>query len=122
MRRAISWTGSGAIMILMQIDVAPEDYATVTAILARLLPGVEVRAFGSRVTGRIRRGSDLDLALMTDRPLSLDTRADLRDAFSESTVPFRVDILDWAETSESFRALVLENSVIIQHASERAHA
>jgi predicted nucleotidyltransferase len=105
----------------MQIDLEPQDLETVREILSQYLPGVEVRAYGSRVTGKTHRGSDLDLAIMTSEPLSLDTRADLRDAFSESTVPFRVDLLDWAETTESFRAIVLRNSVVLQDSPVRTH-
>lgn len=119
--RGIFWISFNAIMTPMQIDLEPQDYETVRNILSRHLPGTEVRAYGSRVTGKTHRGSDLDLAIMTTEPLSLDTLADLRDAFSESTVPFRVDLLDWAETTESFRAIVMENSVILQDSSVRTH-
>lgn len=88
------------------LDLTDEQLAVVRDILARHFPGVEVRAFGSRVDGTAGRMSDLDLALMTDRPLSLSDLGRLRDAFSESDLPFRVDIVDWSAVGEEFRAVI----------------
>ena len=47
--------------------------------------------------------SDLDLALMTDEPLSIARTAELKAAFTKSDLPSRVDLVDWASTSQSFR-------------------
>ena len=58
-----------------------------------------------------RETSDLDLALMTDEPLSVDRTARLRAAFTDSDLPFRVDIVDWATASESFQHRILANHV-----------
>ena len=85
------------------IDIRPADLETVRRILGEHVPALEVRAFGSRVAWNARETSDLDLALMTDEPLSIDRTAALRAAFTDSDLPFRVDIVDWATTSESFR-------------------
>jgi predicted nucleotidyltransferase len=83
--------------------LSPVERAQVVGILGRLLPGVEVRAYGSRARGEARRFSDLDLALMSPEPLGPRLRAELREAFSVSELPFRVDLLDWASASEEFR-------------------
>ena len=88
------------------IDIRPTDLETVRRILREHVPGLEVRAFGSRVAWQARETSDLDLALMTDEPLSVDRTARLRAAFTDSDLPFRVDILDWATASESFQKQV----------------
>ena len=58
--------------------------------------------------------SDLDLTLMTAKPLSIDRTARLRAAFTDSDLPFRVDIVDWATASESFRQRILENHVALR--------
>ncbi len=50
---------------------------------------------------------------MTKSPLPSRTAALLREAFSESNLPFRVDIIDWAEISESFRKIIQEKSELI---------
>ena len=88
------------------IDVRPADLATVRRILREHVPTLEVRAFGSRVAWHARETSDLDLALVTDRPLTVARMAALRAAFTDADLPFRVDIVDWASTSESFRKVV----------------
>jgi len=41
-------------------------------------------------------------------------RARLSAAFSESDLPFSVDVLDWASLDERFRRLVGQGSIIIQ--------
>ena len=75
-----------------QIDITPEEQSIVLRILNEIVPDREVRAFGSRVTGKAKPFSDLDLAIMGDEPLSLETRARLEEAFSESDLPWKVDI------------------------------
>jgi type I restriction enzyme S subunit len=38
------------------------------------------------------------------------------DDFSESDLPWRVDVVDWACTSASFRRIIEQNRVVIQKA------
>ncbi|MGV4878130.1 nucleotidyltransferase family protein [Acetobacter indonesiensis] len=93
-----------------QIDITPEERAIVLRILNDIVPDREVRAFGSRVTGKAKPFSDLDLAIMGDEPLSLETRARLEEAFSESELPWKVDVLDWALSDQKFRKLIAANN------------
>ena len=67
-----------------------------------------MRAFGSRVQGNAKPFSDLDLAVMGETPLDFRQLAALKDAFAESNLPFRVDVVDWAATSEAFRGIIEE--------------
>jgi len=59
-----------------------------------VLPGATVAVFGSRSTGRARKFSDLDLLLIQPGALSWSQRADLRDAFEASALPFKVDVVE----------------------------
>ena len=86
----------------------------VLGILRDLAPEIEVRAFGSRVAWSARETSDLDLALMTDEQLPTSRMADLREAFSESDLPFKVDLLDWAAPAENFRKIIEREYVVVQ--------
>ena len=79
-------------------------------ILDAHVPGVRVVAFGSRVTGRARRWSDLDLMLFAPSPLPYRTFADLREAFMESDLAIRVDVVDGDRADEEFRAVALRVS------------
>lgn len=94
-----------------RIDITPEERAIVLRILNEIVPDREVRAFGSRVTGKAKPFSDLDLVVMGDEPLSLETRARLEEAFSESDLPWKVDVLDWAQTEQGFKEAIKENSL-----------
>ena len=51
---------------------------------------------------------------MTDKPLDIPCLGDLCEAFSQSDLPFRVDIVDWASVSESFRKIIEEKHVVVQ--------
>lgn len=97
-----------------KVDLAPHDRAEVARILQAQVPELEVWAFGSRVKGTAKPYSDLDLALITAHPLSLERSGALREAFDESDLPIRVDLVDWATTSESFRKIIEQNKVVIQ--------
>ena len=90
------------------IAAAPEDLDIVRAILGEHLPpDAKVWVFGSRARGEnVRRGSDLDLAVETGSVLSIPTQALLADAFSESLLPYTVDVLDLQLASPSFRRCI----------------
>lgn len=100
------------------IDVGTPELQIVRAILRRHVPEREVWAFGSRVTGKARRFSDLDLVVMGDAPLGLSTMAALTEDFSESDLPFKVDVLDWAVASSSFREIIKAAMVAVQTAGD----
>ena len=76
------------------IDLKEKHLAMVRAILQEWLPGVEVRAFGSRVTGKSKPYSDLDLAIISDEKIPSRTMAHLSADFTDSDLPFRVDITE----------------------------
>ncbi len=97
-----------------ELDIKTADLKAVEAILRRYIPDREVRAFGSRVSGTVKPFSDLDLAVMGNIPLPASILADLKDAFSESDLPFKVDIVDWAETQKNFRAIIETAYVVVQ--------
>lgn len=104
------------------IDIRPEHWAIVRAILQRYVPQYEVWAFGSRATRTAKPYSDLDLAILTDQPLPLDVSAALADAFSESDLPYKVDLVDWAATDEAFRRIIERDKVVVQEGKKRQGA
>ena len=101
------------------VDAAPPDLETVRRILREHAPELEVRAFGSRVSWTARETSDLDLALMTDEPLDAARMAVLRAAFTDSRLPFRVDVVDWAGVSDGFRKVIESEYVTLVGKGER---
>ncbi len=97
-----------------QIDITPEERAIVLRILNEIVPDREVRAFGSRVTGKAKPFSDLDLAIMGDEPLPLETRARLQEAFSESDLPWKADVLDWTLADIGFQEIIMKTSLVFR--------
>jgi len=95
------------------IDLRPGDLESVLRILAGHVPEREVRAFGSRVSGTARDFSDLNLAILGDEPLPATVLADLQEAFRESDLPFKVDVIDWATTQEHFRRIIEREFVVV---------
>jgi len=104
------------------IDLKPTHLATVKRILAEHVPGCEVRAFGSRVTWTAKEYSDLDLAVVGDGPLDWGTMGNLKEAFEESELPMRVDLLDWNSVAESFRRVIEKKFEVIQEPLKAAVA
>ncbi len=92
------------------IDVPPQALEMVIGILACHIPDREVRVMGSRITAHPKPFSDLDLVIMGNEPLSLGARGELRDAFDDSSLPFTVDLVEWASASESFRRVIAERA------------
>ena len=104
------------------IDVTPGQWTIVRGILLKHVPDCEVWAFGSRTQGSAKPFSDLDLAIVSEQPLSLDLYAALRDDFSESDLPWKVDVVDWASTSNVFRAIIERDKVVLQIPRARQNA
>ena len=96
------------------VDIGPADLETVRRVLREHVPGLEVWAFGSRVSWTARGTSDLDIALMTTEPLDAMRLAEMREAFVQSDLPFRVDIADWSSTSKAFQSIIRQNCVVVQ--------
>lgn len=96
------------------LDIQPEELKRVKQILKHCIPGIKVQAFGSRTSNTAKSYSDLDLAVMTDQPLSLHQGAMLTEAFEESDLPYKVDIVDWSTMSESFRKLIQASLIDIE--------
>ena len=99
------------------IDLNPNHLRTVRRILTDHVPTCEVRAFGSRATWNAKDYSDLDLAIVGAEPLNWGTLGRLKEAYEESDLPIRVDVLDWYAISESFREVIERDYVVLQNGS-----
>ena len=75
-------------------------------ILASRLPkGVKIQVFGSRATGiKLKPHFNLDLLIVGPEKLPLLLLGDLREALSESDLPFSVDIFEAQHAEPEFLA------------------
>ena len=96
------------------LDASPDQLAIVLDILRKHVPHREAWAFGSRAKVTAWRYSDLDLAIAGETLLPFDVRGGMAEGFSESDLPFRVDILDWATTRDNVRRIVEADKIVIQ--------
>jgi hypothetical protein len=87
-----------------------QTLAAVRAIVLAALGGhdADVYLFGSWARGNDRRSSDIDVAVDPHAPLPPTVVAAMRDALEESTIPYRVEIVNLAEAGPAFRARVLQ--------------
>ena len=88
------------------IDLSPHHLETVKRILDEHVPGCEVKAFGSRATWTATDYSDLDLLVLGQSEVAGATLSRLNEAFEESDLPMRVDVVDWHGISPAFRKLI----------------
>lgn len=93
------------------IDLRPEQLALVRRLLAAHVPECEVRAFGSRTKGTAKPYSDLDLVVVGEAKLERSRLNRLEEAFEESTLPFRVEVMDGWTLSAPFREAIAGEAV-----------
>ena len=94
----------------------PQRYRRILeGLLCEHVPDAEVWAYGSRVTGESRDGSDLDLVVRGPelKPLG-GGFFELLDAIELSNIPILVQAHDWARLPESFHAEIERAYVVLQ--------
>jgi predicted nucleotidyltransferase len=96
------------------IDLTPAQLREVLTILEMHVPDYEVRVFGSRYKGTAAKYSDLDLVLIGKTKLELPLLAKVNDAFEESDLPFRVDVLDCNDITPEFQKVIAGGYEIIK--------
>jgi uncharacterized protein len=89
------------------LALSTEQLQEIKSILASHAAGQGILAFGSRVYKSdtrpfVKRFADLDIAL-TGQSMPPEELYVLRDAMSQSQLPFRVDICHWHDLPESWK-------------------
>jgi len=99
---------------LSHIDLPAHHRRLVLDIIHANLPqSTETWVFGSRATGRARRYSDLDLVIDAGQRLTLDEIARLTEAFSDSDLPFKVDLIDWRNVEDRWRQTIVAERIAL---------
>lgn len=101
-------------MMAPPVQMRPAEWAIVQTILKRYVPAKAVWAFGSRATRKAKPFSDLDIAIIGQQPLDWPTSSNLAEAFAQSDLPFKVDIVDWSTCSPGFKLIIERDKVVIQ--------
>lgn len=74
-----------------------------------VLDDVEIYVFGSRTQGNSLEYSDVDIALKGKNQIEFDKILNLRVAFSNSTFPYKVDIIDLNNIDEKFYNIIKDD-------------
>ncbi len=94
-----------------ELDVEPKHLSIVKKIFEEVIPFQTVWAYGSRTIDSAKKYSDLDIVVFG---IDLKTLSDLEEAFEESDLPYRVDIMKWEEIPDSFKENIQKNYFVLQ--------
>ena len=100
------------------IDITAKQRKIVTDLLERHLPDTAAWIYGSRVKWTARPQSDLDMVVFAT-PEQNGRVSDLREAFEESNLPFRVDLFVWDAVPEQFRKQIKSEHVVLVESGAR---
>lgn len=95
------------------IAITPAQWKIVFDILQKHVPNKEIFAFGSRARHTEKPYSDLDLIIVSDSSLPLSQLAAIEHAFSESDLPFKVDIIDSTAITPQFHEQIKTEKIKI---------
>jgi predicted nucleotidyltransferase len=87
------------------LSLQPRHLEELRRLIATYLPQEEVWAYGSRVGGTAHETSDLDLVVRHPPDLKVQQSSafwELKEALSESNLPFLVELFDWARLPSTF--------------------
>jgi len=101
------------------ICVSDFELDIILDIIKKYSSDCDVLAFGSRYKWTPKDHSDLDLAFVQKEggKLGFNRIGDLKEAFSESDLPYRVDVLDYNAISPEFRAIIDRGNEVIYRKS-----
>ena len=103
----------------MALCLETEQLETVQRILSLHFEGLEVWAYGPRLTGvDLTPETELDLVVMAERPLSFEAMTAVEKAFAESGLSFRVDVMDWAKLPETMQKQIKKEHEVVQTVAE----
>ena len=91
-----------------------EKYLTeIKKILVKHLPeNSRVYVFGSRITDKYKKYSDLDLAInINNKQIDSDIILNLKLDFENSLIPIKVDIVDFNNITLEFRQIIQSNLI-----------
>lgn len=98
------------------LTLRPRHLEELRRLIATYLPQEEVWAYGSRIAGTAHDTSDLDLVIRHPTDLKVQQTSafwELKEAISESNLPFLVELFDWARLPAAFRDNIARQHVII---------
>lgn len=76
--------------------------------------------FGSQATQKQTKKSDYDIGYFTDEHLSPTQRENLREDLENLDIPVKVDLINFKEVSEDFKAMALKKVILWKKKSQNS--
>jgi predicted nucleotidyltransferase len=96
----------------MKIHISENQKLEILERIQRYFPKAKIMFFGSRVRGDHKTYSDLDICLDDHGvPLELSQLARLEEEFSNSDIPFKIDIVDWNRITPDFQKIIISGGL-----------
>jgi len=90
-----------------EFDITAQEFEIVNRILSKNLPKTcQAWVFGSRAKHQTKFNSDLDLALSNKEPIDQTIISKIKDEFTDSDLPYTVDVLDTQSIEPYFQAII----------------
>ncbi len=101
------------------IDITFKQKELILSLLERFIPNTEVWVYGSRAKWTARPYSDLDMvAFVEDNQKNKVFQ--LKEAFEDSDLPFKVDFFIWDEIPQEFHENIKKEHVVLQKRKKEA--
>ena len=73
----------------------------------------KVFVFGSRATGTNLKFSDVDLGIEPKKQISPGLISRIEEAFENSNLPYKVDVVDFSKVSEKFKEVAMKDVIYL---------
>lgn len=93
-------------------EIKKEHKECISIILKKHFPQARIVLFGSRATGKNRPGSDIDISIDEGKAIDFSRIAQARDELEESSIPYKIDLVDYATMTPEFREEVGKKGVV----------
>lgn len=92
----------------------PELKHKIVALIAALMPHVDIYLYGSRARGSFGKYSDIDIALDAGagKRIPFYEVAEMHDVVEALRMPYKVDVVDLWSMSDSMREFVIQERVL----------
>jgi len=94
------------------MTLEPKYKEKIIAILTILFPKAKIYLFGSRARETHHERSDIDIAIDEGKEIRSMRIGEAKGMFEASTIPYRVDILDFHCTSDKMRSHILKEGIL----------
>lgn len=93
------------------MSLSRKEVDLIISIIHSVVSDAEIFLFGSRASGRERADSDVDIAIRSRIEVTFEQILELKYLFSESDLPFFVDLVDLSVIDSCFRDAIANDLV-----------